>query len=186
MRDTPQLIDLITTSHEIAKSKGWWDEEVDLDINLLNIFAEFFEAWEAARIDGFDRPIYTSENGKPEGLAVEFADMIIRGCDLLGYLAGPEDADVTALANRINQLGSSAPLIQVHLEGKTMAQKMHYLFGFLINTRMAGLDVEKNAIYFVAATYAFCDDLGLPVDEAIRLKISYNRTRSYRHGSKRA
>jgi len=103
---------LIRESHDIAKSKGWWDEERDIPHCLALIHSEVSEALEAYRKHGLES-WYEDRKLKPEGISFELADTIIRICDLAG-----------------------------HLE----------------------IDLEK----------------------AIKEKISYNKGRSYRHGSKRA
>ena len=103
---------LINESHEIAKSKGWWEEERDIPHCLALIHSEVSEALEAYRKHGLVS-WYEGHGLKPEGISFELADTIIRICDLAGHL---------------------------------------------------GIDLEK----------------------AIKEKITYNKGRSYRHGSKRA
>ena len=104
---------LIRESHDIAKSKGWWDEKRDVPHCLALIHSEVSEALEAYRKHGLELWYEKDRNNKPEGISFELADTIIRICDLAGYLE---------------------------------------------------IDLEK----------------------AIKEKISYNKGRSYRHGSKRA
>ena len=72
--------------HELAVKKGWWDhvnEELTTDMilsKLALIHSEVSEAVEAVR-DGKLEP-WRDENGKPEGMAIELADAVIRIADL--------------------------------------------------------------------------------------------------------
>lgn len=70
---------------EWAKSKGWADRKVDIPEQVALIHSEASEALESWRKN---EPIrWTDEKGKPEGIASEYADIVIRVChyaELLG------------------------------------------------------------------------------------------------------
>jgi NTP pyrophosphatase (non-canonical NTP hydrolase) len=119
---------LATEIHEIAKSKGWYDEPDNTFSDMIsNAHGELSEAWEEYRkgkiVTGTYRncpPGYDADCDdncekciiqKPEGIPIELADCIIRILDFCAY---------------------------------------------------AGIDIE----------------------ESIRIKNEYNKTRSYRHGGK--
>lgn len=77
------LYKLAKEIHENAVAHGWWDEER----NLLEIVAlchsELSEAIEEYRAG---RPmVWANEDGKPEGIAVEMADCLIRILDWFGH-----------------------------------------------------------------------------------------------------
>jgi len=67
--------------HQTAVSKGWWDDG-DLNFGELCalIHAKVSEAFEAYR-DGHDIDEVWVDDGKPEGVFVELADVIIRILD---------------------------------------------------------------------------------------------------------
>lgn len=70
--------------HALAVKKGWWDRERSLAECLMLVNCELAEAVEEYRVHGIGKPVYKI-NDKPEGLAVEFADAIIRLLDLAGH-----------------------------------------------------------------------------------------------------
>ena len=77
------LNELTKEIHDNAVSHGWWDEPR----NLLEIAAlchsELSEAVEGYRAG---RPmVWANEDGKPEGIATEMADCLIRILDWFGH-----------------------------------------------------------------------------------------------------
>jgi len=71
--------------HRIAVEHGWWERPRDFPEVAALIHSEVSEALEEYRQHGTDKLFYR-ENGKPEGLAVELADAVIRIFDYLVYL----------------------------------------------------------------------------------------------------
>lgn len=76
--------DLCKSSHEIAISKGWFDNNrnvnsIDTQLSFCALMhSEISEAVECFRHNDLKMRI---ENGKPEGAVVELADAVIRICD---------------------------------------------------------------------------------------------------------
>lgn len=108
------LESLMFEAHDCSKSKGWWEQERNFPEQLALMHSEISEALEEYRTWGMssEMRIYRTEHSpKPEGIAVELADAIIRICDN-------------------------------------------------------------------------CQGFGIPLVEAIRQKMEYNRTRPHRHGGK--
>lgn len=68
-------------SHILAVQKGWYQnrdpKSADCHVTMLALIAgEVFEAIEEVRDGG--RIVYTGENGKPEGVGIELADVLLR------------------------------------------------------------------------------------------------------------
>lgn len=88
MDNKTHLNDFAKEVHEVAKSKGWWDEVPGEppksfgDLTAL-IHSEISEAFEEFRNNHDPTETYFNEgNLKPEGVGVELADAIIRILDL--------------------------------------------------------------------------------------------------------
>jgi NTP pyrophosphatase (non-canonical NTP hydrolase) len=109
--------ELIEQSHGTAVEKGWWDGgERSAGDQFTNFHGEVSEAWEEWRKYGWNPLafLYTSvnvdENGrlagfsfdstqKPEGVAAEFADILIRIADTCGKYEIPLEAALVAKMN---------------------------------------------------------------------------------------
>jgi len=79
---------LATEAHAISVEKGWYERSRDVPELIALAHSELSEALECYR----DNPdpcgessIRVSESGKPEGLAIELADTVIRIADIFGY-----------------------------------------------------------------------------------------------------
>lgn len=92
-----KINDLVKEAHDIALSKGWYNNG---DRNIAELIAlihsELSEALEEVRKDSFKDSKYNNysyfvpdknfPNMKPEGFGIEIADVVIRIADLCGYL----------------------------------------------------------------------------------------------------
>lgn len=104
--------ELLNESQSTAVDKGWWDEERSFAECIALAHSELSEALEEYRNGHYMWKIYYSGQGKPEGIAVELADLLIR-------------------------IGDT------------------------------------------------CKHFNIPLEEALLLKMKYNKTRPHRHGGKK-
>lgn len=68
--------------HKTAVEHGWWEDDRNFGEVCMLITSEVAEAFEEYRNGHLPDEIYL-ENGKPEGVPVELADVIIRCLDFM-------------------------------------------------------------------------------------------------------
>ena len=175
--------------HAVSVEHGWWEgeENNDIDTKIALIHAEWSEALEEYRagrpmvwhvclesgdvcegescgewVDG--RCATDDMAKKPEGIAVELVDGVIRILDLMAA----KDKDFA-------QVG------YVYGVKRTLPQLVAVLHhATAISAGSAGWLSSC-----IEAVREWLEDQGVDMDEILRLKHEYNKTRSYRHGGKR-
>lgn len=184
--------------HAVAVEHGWWDgeENNDIDTKIALIHAEWSEALEEYRAgrpmvwhacleygdvcegescgEWVDGGCELDEMAKkPEGIAVELVDGCIRIMDLMAA----KEMDVYC--------GDGEG---VKLSLPQLVKYLHYA------TAEAGCELEELGTQrrakcwlrnCLTAVREWLADQGVDMDELMRAKHEYNKTRPYRHGGKR-
>lgn len=171
---------------EIADAHGWNDPPEDDATHAVNVLCELFEAWQLYRAGHeADEPITCEGAGcqmrkvckepcdqyKPYGIAVELADAVLRVLSRTGKLRG---------LMTIFRVMTAADTRGAH----------SYIDGLedliLYSADMVNGWPEYGAEDAAGSIIIWCWQHGIPIEDAIRQKMEYNRTRPWRHGGKRA
>jgi len=167
------ISELQKQAHEIAKSKGWWDEPRSWEEIVCLIHSEIseaFEEWRAGRMEVYYVPEFAGGKivtlKKPEGFPIELADIVIRLMDWAeheGWVLTtypeytPTDDDFFCSLSGI-----------------------HATLSYWKFNQHERID---DCYYRVQALAVLFD---IDLESAILTKMAYNKTRSYRHGGKKA
>lgn len=190
----------IAKIHTNAVKHGWWEKDRTFGEIIALVHSELSEALEEYRKFGEDKDkmIYYSctrnnniawecdgnckgcQYGKPEGIAIELADTVIRILDYFGsenetfnmrqQMYADEDVfDFSTFGDFITECHAklSGANWSSHCEGKH------------IRSRFCGL------IDCMEQIFSYLREQGLDPYEVIAIKCAYNETRPYRHGGKK-
>jgi len=194
--------ELAAEAHENAVAHGFYGVPDPEECNIAMLHCELSEAVQAERseqplifrlcIDCDDGPCrvvpgeatacgYNCEGKKPEGIAVELADFVIR---LLDYAAGhgmkiptrqqlvPTYASLPRLVNRLHSSINEL----VHF------REIAADFGLKDDAgKLSQVTIIANAVELVET---FLDEKGIDLWEIVREKMDYNRSRPMLHGKK--
>jgi hypothetical protein len=207
-----ELLDMCKVIHGTARAKGWWvvgeddvckvsDEDIEEKIFLvITELAEAFEEYRSSKtndvlgkiyvlLPGSSEKLYIDDDfknelavHKPEGFLVEMADAYIRILDLIGALVPNLDIELLdsnmEMANRFVEEECE---YTDHM-GVTMCEISRAVLSHgegdldsLLRSLFRGLILIETA----------CED-GVPLRDAILMKMAYNEKRQVRHGGKRA
>lgn len=196
------LNELAKEAHQIAVEHGFWDPEPTFGELIALMHSELSEALEEYRADRgmVWHACKEDESGiacddvcslynlgaeceyrdkKPEGIAVELADCVIRILDWCGR----KDMKPDGILLNIHELHKDEP----EHEGPfgDFISMMHNL---LSAAAYDSFDDYDRAIFLCSVIYFILDSMereGVDMEPIIREKMDYNRTRPYRHGGKR-
>ena len=199
--------------HENAKAHGWWEDDRDFGEIVALCHSEISEALEefrAARpnlwwdcflslsVDNVARPDQCEKcayngrspscaksHGKPEGIAVELADCVIRIFDWFGKMN--LDADELLKETKGGERWMEGmPIYKVNSFGSLMAH-LHRNLSAAYDHDCNADGVRKTALYMAVCCneiFDWAQSQGVDLDEILRIKHEYNKTREYKHGGK--
>lgn len=177
--------------HRTAIEHGWWEPEPDAETLLALIHSEWSEALEeyrAGKPDAYvlacDRDVMRYETGpalfgghKPEGICVELIDGCIR---ILDWIAN----DSSKFAHELIDLCGNEDIDEVSYRDYPLphvVELLHYHTALARNR--ASYFANLRATLSIALSWVAAQ--GYDPLELMRIKMDYNRSRSYRHGGKR-
>jgi len=190
--------------HKNAVEHGWWDDERSEAEVIALIHSEWSEALEEARagkplvyknrINPFDDTsivtpkdgvLYASYKGKPEGIAVELIDGVIRIFDWFGKCQ-LEATESDGSDTRIEKLYSESNVEIVPNSLPELITMLHrYTAEARYATRHANGVINSLALLNVSAiALSWVKKQGLDPLALLLEKHEYNKTRPYKHGKK--
>lgn len=178
--------------HENAVKHGWWDTKRSTGEVIALIHSELSEALEEAR-DNRPMMYVLGPNGeeictpcyfngrKPEGVAVELADAVIRVLDMAEHVGMPL-RDYDAVRQEWESVRDVAP--KIFGDFCTSIAFVHSIVSDLLRASIEG-DANE-AISAVLGIIAYIEEYlahrGLDLWQVIELKHNYNKGRPYKHG----
>lgn len=205
------LNELAKEAHQIAVDHGWWEKEPSFGDLVALMHSELSEALEEYRAgrpmvwhgcmfpdpesqyecemnEGCkqNRETCTARDKKPEGIAVELADCIIRILDWMGK----EQMDAQELLDESKKRAGIMADVPKRIYDASMGDCI-FRWHLLLSLGY-GCWCRTSGTYAAALRIALCmaeimdwaGKEGVDMDAIIREKMDYNRTRPYRHGGK--
>jgi hypothetical protein len=179
--------DLIDEAHATAIAKGWHETPRTTGTVIALIHSELSEALEEVRDGRALEDIRYPEDGKPEGFVVEIADVMIRIFDVLGSVNARVKTD-------LHLHDWCAMLPAAPADGDTVGDDLavaHGLVSAAYARARAGFGPHDRTTQFkdylldaVQHLGLMCAYRGLDIENALRVKMDFNKTRPHRHGGK--
>ena len=192
--------------HENAVAHGWWEEDRTISEICALIHSELSEALEEARAARPMMYVMDEYNGeyiqnpkyfgakKPEGIAVELADAVIRILDWMAYCGKEGLLDyVEEEKERI-----AAGYARSETEPEELPEFIAYLHDMVSVIHLRLMDINKvrwsrrkkkrqTEAMAAAGSVVFLVNVwlrmkGVQLKEVMEIKHRYNKTRPYKHG----
>ena len=201
--------------HQNAVEHGWWDRPITFGDIVSLCHSEISEAleefrsgrpnvWRACLSSGSVTPCMqdgcgdwrdgtcelTSLSDKPEGIAVELTDGVLRILDWM-VLEGiqPEEAMDRARAARETwaQLGDDLPEHLCKGGMGDLAAELHLYISMAYRNWLNGTGkgpIATRMALVILRIQEWAEEAGVDLEQVLREKFAYNKTRPYRHGGK--
>lgn len=161
--------------HENAVAHGWWDNERPINEIIALIHSEWSEALEEYRA-GRDL-IWYAEDGKPEGIAVELIDGVIR---ILDYLVH-ENVPVIGATMEMRNIKPDDKIDWPDMTVTSLIAILHFYTSYAWLLRKD--DCFYSTLYkCILIVFVWFKKHDLDVEEIALKKHEYNKTRPYKHG----
>lgn len=184
--------------HQNAVEHGWWEDQRTFGEIIALCHSELSEALEEYRAkrpmvygDSIDltrrftdMPDIVEMKLKPEGIAVELADCIIRILDWFGK--EEMDADALILEARTTIMCDVPCRVYAASLGDCIA-RWHLLLSLAYSCWCRASGTHSAALRMalcICEIRVWATENGVDMDEILNIKHEYNRTRPYRHGGK--
>ena len=192
--------------HENAVAHGWWEEDRTIGEICALIHSELSEALEEARAARPMMYVMDEYNGeyiqnpkyfgakKPEGIAVELADAVIRVLDWMAYCGQEYRLDI------VEEQGEriAAEYARSETEPEELPEFVAYLHDMVSVIHVRLMDINKvrwsrrkkkrqTEAMAAAGSVVFLVNgwlrmQGIQLKEVMEIKHRYNKTRPYKHG----
>ena len=192
--------------HENAVAHGWWEEDRTISEICALIHSELSEALEEARAARPMMYVMDEYNGeyiqnpkyfgakKPEGIAVELADAVIRVLDWMAYCGQEYRLDI------VEEQGEriAAGYARSETEPEELPEFIAYLHDIVSMIHLRLMDIDsvrgrgqkkkrQTEAMAAAGSVVFLVNgwlrmQGIQLREVMEIKHRYNKTRPYKHG----
>ena len=192
--------------HENAVAHGWWEEDRTIGEICALIHSELSEALEEARAARPMMYVMDEYNGeyiqnpkyfgakKPEGIAVELADAVIRVLDWMAYCG--EEGRLDIMEEQGERI--AAGYARSETEPEELPEFIAYLHDIVSVIHVRLMDIDKvrwsrrkkkrqTETMAAAGSVVFLVNgwlrmQGIQLREVMEIKHRYNKTRPYKHG----
>ncbi len=174
--------EMIKRIHENAVAHGFHELDSELTFGeycalIHEEISEAFSAWRNGEPDE-----YVDDDGKPQGVWVELADVVIRIGDLFGALEAELHDETDEYKNFYDDIRSTI------LDGPSekFSEFTATLHNVISHADMAKSNSDAIPELLVAVIYIFtrADLASIDLDAIIERKHAYNVTRPYKHGKR--
>lgn len=192
--------ELVEKVHQNAVAHGWWEEPRSLNVVIALIHSEWSEALEEARAGrpnvyklsvGDDDVRYITHedglawvecDGKPEGIAVELIDGVIRILDAMGQYGITLEDKETGGPEEIESLWGKCAAMDVVPED--VGELVSILHAFTSQTILEEKNDPACLVGAMSVALTWVHEQGIDPLALLLEKHEYNINRPYKHGKK--